>query len=88
MRYQIRVHGRLGRTMRAAFPDLHAEAAGEDTLLAGALPDQAALHGVLARIEALGLELLEVRGLDRGDRRESPGGVTPAHPGARNAEPS
>ena len=32
-------------------------------MLAGALPDQAALHGVLAEIEALGLELLEVRRL-------------------------
>jgi hypothetical protein len=27
----------------------------------GVLPDQSALHGVLAQIEALGLELLEVR---------------------------
>jgi hypothetical protein len=31
--------------------------------------------------------LLEVRCLEK-DRRESPGGVTPPHPGARNAEPS
>jgi hypothetical protein len=87
MRYQIRVRGRLGRTMRTAFPDLHAQPHGEDTLLGGALADQAALHGVLARIEALSLELLEVRCLEK-DRRESPGGVTPPHPGARNAEPS
>ena len=64
MRYRIRVRGRLGRTLRAAFPDLHAAADGEDTLLTGALPDQAALHGVLARVEALGLELLEVRCLE------------------------
>jgi hypothetical protein len=85
--YQIRVRGRLGRTMRAAFPGLHAQARGEDTLLTGALPDQAALHGVLAQIEALGLELLEVRRLKGRDRRESPGGVTPPHPAARNAEP-
>jgi hypothetical protein len=62
--YQIRIRGRLGRTMRTAFPDLHAEAQGEDTLLTGALPDQAALHGALTRIEALGLELLEVRRLE------------------------
>jgi hypothetical protein len=62
--YQIRIRGRLGRTMRTAFPDLHAEAQGEDTLLTGVLPDQAALHGVLTRIEALGLELLEVRRLE------------------------
>jgi hypothetical protein len=57
--YQIRVRGHLGATMRRAFPALHAETRGQDTLLRG-VPDQAALHGVLARIEALGLELLEV----------------------------
>ena len=86
MRYQIRIRGQLGRTMLAAFPDLRAQAQGEGTLLTGVLPDQAALHGVLARIEALGLELLEVRRLDSGDRRESPDGVTPPHPDTRNAE--
>jgi hypothetical protein len=86
--YQIRIRGRLGRMMRTAFPDLHAQTQGEDTLLGGALADQAALHGVLARIEALGLELLEVRRLERRHRRESPGGVTPPHPDTRNAEPS
>jgi hypothetical protein len=49
--------------MWGAFPALQAETSGEDTLLRGALPDQVALHGVLAEIEALGLELLEVRRL-------------------------
>ena len=61
--YQIRIRGRLGRTIRAAFPALRAEVQGEDTLLAGILADQAALHGVLTQIEALGLELVEVRRL-------------------------
>jgi hypothetical protein len=65
--YQIRIRGRLGRTMRAAFPALRAEEQGEDTLLTGVLADQAALHGVLTQIEALGLELVEVRRL-RGER--------------------
>lgn len=64
MRYRIRIRGRLGRTMRTAFPDLNAETQGVDTLLTGALPDQAAMHGVLARIEALGLELLEVQRME------------------------
>ena len=59
--YQIRVRGHLGATMLRAFPDLRAETQGQDTLLRGAVTDQAALHGVLAQIEALGLELLEVR---------------------------
>jgi len=44
-----------------AFPGLQMERRGKDTLLVGALADQAALHGVLTQIEALGLELLEVR---------------------------
>ena len=59
--YEIWVRGHLGETMRSAFPELRAEQRGNDTVLAGPLPDQAALHGVLAEIEALGLELLEVR---------------------------
>jgi hypothetical protein len=59
--YEFRVRGHLGRTVLGAFADLQAETNGEDTLLKGAVQDQAALHGVLAQIEALGLELLEVR---------------------------
>jgi hypothetical protein len=62
-RYRIRVRGRLGETMRSAFPGLQARARGSDTVLTGPLCDRAALHGVLAEIEALGLELLEVRRL-------------------------
>jgi hypothetical protein len=59
--YEIWVRGHLGETMRSAFPALCAQPRGENTVLTGALPDQAALYGVLAEIEALGLELLEVR---------------------------
>jgi hypothetical protein len=59
--YEICVRGHLGETMRSAFPALRAQARGKDTVLTGALPDQAALYGVLAEIEALGLELLELR---------------------------
>jgi hypothetical protein len=62
-RYRIVVRGRLGETIRCAFPALRARASGGDTVLTGPLPDRAALHGVLAEIEALGLELLEVRRL-------------------------
>ncbi len=61
--YEIYVRGHLGETMCSAFPALRAQPRGEDTVLAGALPDQAALYGVLAEIEALGLDLLEVRRL-------------------------
>jgi hypothetical protein len=61
--YEIRVRGHLGTTMLRAFPALHAETRGGDTLLRGAALDQAALYGVLAQAEGLGLELLEVRRL-------------------------
>jgi hypothetical protein len=61
--YQIRIRGHLGPTARRAFPALHAETQAQDTLLGG-IADQAALYGVLARIEELGLELLEVRHLE------------------------
>ena len=60
-RYVIRVRGILGDRLLTAFPELRSRMDRGDTLLAGSLPDRAALHGVLARIEALGLELLEVR---------------------------
>jgi hypothetical protein len=59
--YEIRVGGRLGDTIRSAFPDLRVRHIGSDTVLSGVFADQAALYGVLAQIEALGLELLEVR---------------------------
>ena len=60
---EIRVRGHLGTRMLRAFPALRARPQGEDTLLTGRLPDQAAVYGVIARLEALGLDLLELRRL-------------------------
>ncbi len=71
-RYQIRVRGQLGQTIRSAFPALRARAEGGDTVLTGVLADQAALYGVLAEAEALGLELIDVRRLPPGEPREPP----------------
>lgn len=58
--YEIRVRGVLSERLLGAFPDLDASSHEGDTVLAGWLPDQAALHGVLSQIETLGLELLSV----------------------------
>ena len=60
------------QTLRSAFPALRARAHGDDTVLTGVLADQAALYGVLAEAEALGLELLEVRRLPPDEPREPP----------------
>ena len=62
--YKIRVRGLLGGMLLGAFPDLRAQAHGTETVLTGPLADQSALYGLLAQIEALGLELLEVRRTD------------------------
>jgi len=62
--YEIRVRGVLGDLLLGAFPDLRAQAHGTETVLTGPLADQAALYGLLAQFEALGLELLEVRRAD------------------------
>jgi hypothetical protein len=62
-RYEIRLRGRLTPTMASEFEqlELNTTTAPVDTLLEGAVDDGAALHGLLRRIEALGLELVEVR---------------------------
>jgi hypothetical protein len=59
--YEIRIRGMLGGTLKEAFPGLTVREDHGETVLTGRLQDQAALHGVLAQIEALGLELLEIR---------------------------
>jgi hypothetical protein len=64
--YEIHVRAHLGETILNAFPGLQAEARGGHTVLTGPLPDQAALYGVLAEIETLGLELIEVKRLHKG----------------------
>jgi len=58
--YEFRIRGLLGDTLLGAFPGLHAEVQGGETVLAGSLPDQAAMYGVLVQIEQLGLELFDV----------------------------
>lgn len=58
--YAIRIKGTLGETVLGAFPELEPVFREGDTVLVGQLADQPALHGVLAEIEALGLELVEV----------------------------
>jgi hypothetical protein len=69
-RYTIRIRGHLGAMVLSAFPALVPLRHGADTVLTGLL-DRSALHGVLAEVDALGLELLEVRQL--APQRESPG---------------
>jgi hypothetical protein len=61
--YSIRVKGHLGATSLAAFPEMVSQHRGADCVLTGLLPDHSALFGILIQIEALGLELIEIRRL-------------------------
>ena len=59
--YKVRIKGRLGATALSAFPTMESEVRGGETVLTGSLEDQAAVYGALAQVEALGLELIELR---------------------------
>jgi hypothetical protein len=61
--YSIHVKGHLGATALAAFPEMVSQQRGDDSILTGLLPDRSALFGILTQIEALGLELIEIRRL-------------------------
>ena len=63
-RYEIRVRGILDGRWAAWFGDLHVSSDGEQTVIAGPVADQAALHGLLAKVRDLGLFLISVRHLD------------------------
>jgi hypothetical protein len=70
--YLIRVNGHLGATMLSAFPAMAPRRHGAHTVLTGLL-DRSALYGVLAEIEALGLDLVEIRKLTPDRASPEPG---------------
>ena len=61
--YEIRIKGRLSDSLLAAFEGLTATVEPVETLLYGPVEDQSSLHGLLDRIQSLGLELVEIRRL-------------------------
>jgi hypothetical protein len=66
--YEITVEGILDGRWSAWFDGL--EVSGDDlgrTTIAGPVADQAALHGLLAKVRDLGLPLLAVRRAERSD---------------------
>jgi hypothetical protein len=69
--YMIRIKGRVGATVLSAFPTMASEVRGGETVLTGSLADPSAVYGVLAQIEALGLELIELRQLGPSAGHES-----------------
>jgi hypothetical protein len=69
--YEIRVAGHLSTNWAARFEGLSMRHQPEgETVLSGLL-DQAALHGVLARIRDLGLKLISVRRIEEDNSSHS-----------------
>jgi len=63
--YEIRVKGNLDPVWADWFDGFTVtRQANDETMLTGPVPDQPALHGLLAKIRDLGLPLLVVRRLD------------------------
>jgi len=61
--YEIRVIGILPPEALLDFEDLIASVEPVETVVHGQIRDQAALHGLLARLEMLGVQVQEVRRL-------------------------
>ena len=76
--YEIRVDGVLSDQWAGWFAGLRLSVDGQQTVLAGPVPDQSALHGILAKIAGLGLSLASVN-------RAGPGEASPDGAGQRPA---
>jgi hypothetical protein len=64
--YEIRIRGRVSQAVLKTFDPLESDVERVETVLHGPVRDQAELHGLLHRVQALGLELIEVRRLPEG----------------------
>ena len=65
--YEIRVSGVLPPEVLIDFDRLTASVEPVETLVHGPIQDQAALHGLLARLETFGVQVIEVRRLHERD---------------------
>lgn len=63
MRYQFTIDGELSERALAAFPELTGDHTHGTTVLAGPVTDPTGIRGILARIDNLGLTVIEMRRL-------------------------
>jgi hypothetical protein len=67
-RYEIRIRGRVSAAVLETFDAMQSDVEPVETILHGPVRDQAELHGLLRRLQSLGLELIEVRRLPEGSQ--------------------
>jgi hypothetical protein len=70
--YELVVRGELGDHFGVLFDGMGVERREGSTVLTGPVRDQAQLHGVIERIQELGLELVSVNRLDAPRPPEDP----------------
>jgi hypothetical protein len=70
--YEIRIKGRVSESQLLAFEGMTVTVEPVETVAYGPLPDQEAVHQLMAKLQALGLEIVELRRL-------------PGHPGDEGA---
>jgi hypothetical protein len=69
-KYQIRVKGILDSTWSDWFDGFSIIIKGNETTLVGSVTDQSALHGILAKINDLGLSLISVTKISQDEQQE------------------
>ena len=67
LEYEIRVSGVIPESVLAEIEGAHLVLEPVQTVIRGPVPDQAALHGIINRLQRLGLDLIEVRRLTADD---------------------
>jgi hypothetical protein len=64
-RYEFVLRGEIGDRFGLLFEGMHLERTPGHTVLTGVVLDQAQLHGLIERIQELGIELVSVNPLPR-----------------------
>ncbi|MEP6559694.1 MAG: hypothetical protein ABJD68_01280 [Nakamurella sp.] len=67
LEYEIRVSGLVPESLLAEIEGVHVVVEPVQTVMRGPVVDQAALHGIINRLQRLGLDLIEVRRLPDDD---------------------
>jgi hypothetical protein len=76
--YEIRIKGRLSDALLPAFEGLAVTTEPVETIVYGPLGDQASVHELLAKLESLGLEVVEFRRLP--DKPDDSAAAAPPSP--------
>ena len=72
MRIELRVRGQLGERRARQFEgfEMTWTEAG-DSILTGEVSDQSALYGLIRRVQSLGMQLISINEIDRGENESN-----------------